>query len=129
MYLYIYIMMMVYYYRHNKFYSYEYLKVVLMKLNGLGCKRIEYIFGSLGFSKNIKILAINRYKFNLLIVLINKYYNIDIKLMQLRDNRKKKFIEIRSYKSMRYIAGLPIRGQRTRDNANTAKKLNKSKKR
>ena len=48
----------------------------------------------------------------------------DADLKKLISTEYDKFFELRNYKRFRFVLKLPVRGQRTRSNAKTAKKKN-----
>ena len=80
----------------------------------------------LGISKNFKVFELTEeQKFNLIKLIENSglFINSDLKRYLL--NKKKNLINIKSYKGLRKLQGFPVRGQRTRSNAKTAKKINK----
>ena len=61
----------------------------------------------------------------------NFIINLEIEKIQkeTREIEKKtiiKYLNTKNYKESRILQGLPVRGQRTKTNAKTAKKLNKS---
>ena len=90
-------------------------------------KNIKYtnFFYSLGLNplaKATKLINVDIQKIN--------YYiekNIKTKLEYSIDTKIKNLIKLKNYKGKRHFFSLPVRGQRTRDNAKTAKKLNKLK--
>ncbi|AFP84365.1 ribosomal protein uS13 [Candidatus Carsonella ruddii] len=95
----------------------------LTKIFGIGystslkiCNKIENI-------KNKKFKDLTSEEIIKIKNLINKI-NIENELkIIIKDNLKKK-ISLNSYKSLRHIKKLPCRGQRTKTNAKTRKKLN-----
>ena len=91
----------------------------LMHVYGLGksiCKR-------LGFSKNLKVKHLSKEQINKLVKTIenlDKELASDLKKLKILST--KKLVNIKSYKGLRKIKGLPIRGQRTHTNAKTSRK-------
>lgn len=95
---------------------------------------LKYIYGinktnsflickKLGFSKNLKIKNLSKEQLNYLIkVLENLEIKIGSDLKKLKILNIKTLISIKSYKGIRIIKGLPIRGQRTHTNAKTSRK-------
>jgi small subunit ribosomal protein S13 len=100
------------------------------------CTTLKYVFGigngnstiickKLGFSKNFKVSELTEeHKFNLINLIESSKYliNSDLKLFLI--NKQKKLVNIKSYRGLRKLKGFPVRGQRTRSNAKTAKKIN-----
>lgn len=52
---------------------------------------------------------------------MKQYYGTDLFLKRIRENALKFFLTFKSYKAIRFSAGLPIRGQHTHNNARTSK--------
>jgi len=79
----------------------------------------------LGISKNFKVFELTEeQKFNLIKLIDSSGILINSDLKRFLLNKKKKLINIKSYKGLRKLKGFPVRGQRTRSNAKTAKKIN-----
>ena len=95
----------------------------LMHIYGLGKFNSLLICKRLGFSINLKVKTLSKEQTNKLIKTI-KHLNIDLAsdLKKLKILSAKKLISIKSYKGLRKIRGLPIRGQRTHTNAKTSRK-------
>ena len=78
----------------------------------------------MGFSRNFKVKNLSKEQINKLIKTI-EHLNLklasDLKKSKILNT--KKLISIQSYKGLRKIRGLPIRGQRTHTNAKTSRKL------
>lgn len=98
------------------------LHVSLRRIFGVGLIRAMYLCDLVGFSKSVRTENINQYNFLLLIFLLKQYYGTDVFLKRTRENRLKDFLAFKSYKAIRFFAGLPIRGQHTHNNAKTAKR-------
>jgi small subunit ribosomal protein S13 len=98
----------------------------LQKIYGIGKKQSQNICSKLGFNKNSFISDLTKKQKQNLLVVLNKL-NIIIKseLKRSLQNSKQKLISSRSFRGTRSLQGLPIRGQRTRTNAKTAKKRKK----
>ncbi|MFO0534298.1 MAG: 30S ribosomal protein S13 [Planctomyces sp.] len=79
----------------------------------------------LGISKNFKVSALTeKQKLNLTRLIENSNLFINSELKRFLIKKKKDLINIKSYKGLRKLKGFPVRGQRTRSNAKTAKKIN-----
>lgn len=108
------------------------LKIIkaLKMIYGIGLQRSFYICAISGFSLNSFIYNINRYYFQFLMFFFKIFYCVDITLKRILINQKNLFLALKSYKSIKYLAGLPIKGQHTHNNAQTCKKkhyINKKK--
>ena len=99
------------------------LSFSLNKIYGIGLSRANYIRSTVGLSYNCKFSYINEYLYFLITFLLKEYYGTDVYLKRMRENKLKDFLAFKSYKSIRFSAGLPIRGQRTHTNAKTMKVL------
>jgi small subunit ribosomal protein S13 len=101
------------------------LYISLSSIFGIG-KFYSLIFcKKLGFSKNFKVFELTEeHKFNLIKLIEKSKILINSDLKRLLLNQHKKLINIKSYKGLRKLKGFPVRGQRTRSNAKTAKKIN-----
>lgn len=98
----------------------------LQKIYGLGYSDALLICKKLGFSKNLIVKNLTKTNIDK----INKFFSIHKKkystsLHKMLDLLQKKENNILSYKNLRKKKKYPIRGQRTRTNASTARKLNK----
>lgn len=97
------------------------MRIQLKRVFGIGYQRASYLCDLVGIMKGCDISMLTRYRFALIIGLIKRYYGIDLILKRSRFNRLKRFLSVKSYNSMRLKFGLPIRGQKTHNNARTAK--------
>jgi small subunit ribosomal protein S13 len=86
---------------------------------GLGWKRAAKILGETGIDKNKKVRELSEDDLKKIIQTIEKNYQIEGELReQITDNINRQK-EITSYRGLRHVKGLPVRGQRTRSNART----------
>jgi small subunit ribosomal protein S13 len=113
---------MVYTYKDVDFSDKRGLRVSLKRISGIGFSRADYICSLVGLSKNCRTGYLNYYLFSVVVFLLKQYYGTDVFLKRMRENRLKEFLAFKSYKSIRFAAGLPIRGQRTHTNAQTVKR-------
>ena len=101
------------------------IKTELLNVYGFNFYHINKLCKYLGLNpvSNVKELTIKHFSIiNNWVSKNNILVNDDIKKLFL-DN-KKKFILIKCYKGFRHEEGLPVRGQRTRTNSKTQKRLN-----
>jgi small subunit ribosomal protein S13 len=99
------------------------VRAALALVYGVGYVKSNYLCDILGFSDNLKVSSLNKYQFELICFLMKKHYGVETFLKRAKYNRLKEFLDIKSYKSIKYAAGLPIRGQKTHNNAQTPKKI------
>lgn len=107
----------------------ELVRTALTKISGIGLKRSSYLCDLIGLEPGARIVQLSHYFFFLLIFLIKQYYGTDLFLRRARENRLADFLSFKSYRALKYNAGLPIRGQRTHTNAQTSKNFRYSGKR
>lgn len=116
-------MMLIYTYKDSELSARQIFRVALCKIPGIGLMRSNYLCDLVGLSKSCRTEFLNPYIFFVLIFLLKHCYGTDVFLKRMRENRLKDFLSFKSYKSIRFTAGLPIRGQHTHTNAKTSKNL------
>ena len=95
----------------------------LLKVHGIGRKTAFSICKKLGFSVNLKVKNLSQEQIIEILQLVdslNLLLNNDLK--KLKSMILKKLINIKSYRGLRRMRGLPVRGQRTHTNPKSAKK-------
>lgn len=95
----------------------------LTKVYGIGKTTSFLICKKLGFSINLKVKNLTQDQVLELLKIIsslNLILNNDLK--KLKTLTIKNLINIKSYRGLRQIKGLPVRGQRTHTNAKSARK-------
>lgn len=96
----------------------------LSNIYGIGKSQSIIICRRLGFSTNCKIVDLTNDQINELVKLIeNSELTFSNDLKKLQAIFLKKLVNIKSYKGLRKIQGLPIRGQRTHTNAKTSRRF------
>nr|YP_684397.1 ribosomal protein S13 [Oltmannsiellopsis viridis]ABC96355.1 ribosomal protein S13 [Oltmannsiellopsis viridis] len=98
------------------------LKASLQKFLGIGPKKAIEICDKLGVASSMNLSSLNAYQIHVLTGILNSY---DIRHSVRRKKREniQRLVRISSYRGFRHTAGLPCRGQRTKTNANTARKF------
>ena len=97
----------------------------LTKIYGININTSISICKKLGFSKNLKIKNLTDKQLKNITSFVNNLeLNINNDLKKLQTVKIKNLISIKSYRGLRRLKKFPVRGQRTRSNASTAKKLN-----
>jgi small subunit ribosomal protein S13 len=100
------------------------LQFALQKIYGLGNYQTNVICKKLGFSKNLQTSKLTN---DQIIKLIKTIENTNLKITNELKNLHiftlKNLIDIKCYKGLRRIKGLPVRGQRTHTNAKTVRFL------
>ena len=95
----------------------------LTKVYGIGEKTAYLICKKLGFSINLKTKDLTQEQIEELIQLIESLnLTLNNELKKLRSLNLKTLISIKSYRGLRRVRGLPVRGQRTHTNAKSSRK-------
>jgi len=95
----------------------------LTKVHGIGKNTASSICKKLGFSINLKVKNLNQEQIAELLQLVDSLnLSLNNELKKLKSMTLKKLISIKSYRGLRRVRGLPVRGQRTHTNAKSAKK-------
>lgn len=95
----------------------------LTKVHGIGKSTAFLICKKLGFSINLKVKNLSQEQIAELLQLIDSLdLSLNNELKKLKSMTLKKLINIKSYRGLRRVRGLPVRGQRTHTNAKSAKK-------
>lgn len=97
----------------------------LKQVYGINSSRINLIINSLGVNSSIKFKYLSTYIVLELNKIIDNNFVIGVKLKECLQLNIKKYKNINHYKFYRFKDGLPVNGQHTKNNAQTAKKLNK----
>lgn len=95
----------------------------LTHVYGIGKSTAFQICKKLGFSINLKIKDLTQEQTVEIIQLIDSSdLTLNNELKKLKSLTLKNLIHIKSYKGLRRVRGLPVRGQRTHTNAKSARK-------
>lgn len=95
----------------------------LQKIYGLKNSQVKFICKTLGYSLNLKLSQLSKEQLNQLIKFIeNSSFILNNDLRKLNYKIFKNLIEIKSYRGLRRLNNLPVRGQRTHTNAKTDRK-------
>nr|QYB22906.1 ribosomal protein S13 [Nitzschia ovalis] len=95
----------------------------LTNIYGIGQTTAFLICKKLGFSMNLKIKDLTQEQIvDILQIVESLNLTLNNELKKLRSLTLKKLISIKSYRGLRKVRGLPVRGQRTHTNAKSARK-------
>ena len=96
----------------------------LSSIYGIGNKKSLKICKKLGFSVNLKVQHLSEEQVvQILKVIEMSNFMVTSELKKMQQLIIKHLISIKSYRGLRRIKGLPVRGQRTHTNAKTARKI------
>lgn len=102
------------------------IHIALKGIYGIGKYQSTNICKNLGFSKNLKLNQISESQLLKIVRFVEKRNILTgTDLRQNVNTNNKKLENIKSYRGLRKISGLPIRGQRTHTNARSARKRRK----
>nr|QOU10668.1 ribosomal protein S13 [Poteriospumella lacustris] len=98
--------------------------IALTRIYGIGISRSKSILKSLNINPDVKVsdLTIENVS-SLRDLLENETFQLEGNLKRLLKQNINRLIEIGSYRGKRHLKGLPARGQRTRTNSRTSRKL------
>jgi small subunit ribosomal protein S13 len=103
------------------------LCIALTGIYGIGIATAKKILTELGFDSNIKVYELNeKHISDLRDYLENQQLKVQGDLKRLININIKRLIEINSIRGRRHLKGLPVRGQRTRTNNRTCRKISKT---
>lgn len=95
------------------------IRNALVRIFGVGKTRANYTCDSLGLYKSIQLKKVNYYTFLKVVFLIKNYYITELNLKQKIQIDLQLLLDTTSYRSVRYRLYLPLRGQKTKANAQT----------
>jgi len=95
----------------------------LANVYGIGKNTAFFICKKLGFSINLKVKNLSQEQIIEILQLIDSLnLLLNNELKKFKSLTLKNLITIKSYRGLRRVRGLPVRGQRTHTNAKSAKK-------
>ena len=98
--------------------------VALTAIYGIGYKRSQEILERINIDPNIKVSELTETNISSIRdALEESNYDLEGDLKRLINLNIKRLVDINSVRGRRHIKGLPVRGQRTRTNNRTARKL------
>lgn len=104
----------------------KYLHLELRRIYGISKVKSEKIRKTLGISLNFKVSELTeKQTFRILRIVEQNEMVTGSELKHFSITNNKKLTNIKSFKGLRRIRGLPIRGQRTHTNAKSARKHKK----
>lgn len=91
----------------------------LTLLYGIGWSNVNKILKQANINRNTKIKDLSENDLKKIVAIIENDYKVEGDLREEISENIKRLKEIGSYRGLRHIKGLPVRGQRTRSNART----------
>jgi len=99
------------------------VRLSLQSIYGIGWYKSTIISTKMGLSFPFIFKNLNNYNLQLLSYILDYYTWLEIRIKHYIFQNIKKLFEINAYKGLRHKDSLPTRGQRTRTNACTKKKI------
>ena len=97
----------------------------LTYIKGIGLSRSKLICNELFIDINEYMKNLTKNQIANVVAYIRKHYKTGQKIDSDRVSNIRKLIKISSYKGLRHFKGLPVRGQRTKTNAKTSRRVNR----
>lgn len=95
----------------------------LTNVYGIGRNTASLICKKLGFSVNLKTKDLTQEQVEELLQIVDSMdLTLNNELKKLRSLTLKTLVSIKSYRGLRRVRGLPVRGQRTHTNAKSSRK-------
>jgi len=95
----------------------------LTYITGIGLSRSKLICSNLAINENEYMKHLTKNQLSSITSYIRKHYKTGPKIYSDQLTNIRNLINISSYKGLRHFKGLPVRGQRTKTNAKTSRKL------
>jgi small subunit ribosomal protein S13 len=93
----------------------------LTYIYGIGKSSAKMILAQAGISEDVKVKDWNDGQLTKIRSLINEQLKVEGELRSMVQLNIKRLMDIGSYRGIRHRSGLPVRGQRTKNNARTRK--------
>jgi small subunit ribosomal protein S13 len=95
----------------------------LLSIAGIGLPYARFLCSFFGLSFHIPLEAIPREQLKLMVRKSSTERVVLLVLKRDSFNAVKRKIQLKTYKGIRHLEGLPVRGQNTKSNASTSRKL------
>jgi small subunit ribosomal protein S13 len=95
----------------------------LTYIKGIGLSRSKLICNELNISERDYMKELTKTQLSSIVSYIRKYYKTGQKINSDRIDNIRRLIKISSYKGLRHFKGLPVRGQRTKTNSKTSRRI------
>jgi small subunit ribosomal protein S13 len=102
------------------------VEIALCSIYGIGPTAALQIAQQAGVQGNPRVRELREDELNRIRELIDKNYRVESDLRREVNMNIRRLIDIRSYRGIRHLRGLPVRGQRTRTNARTKRGARKT---
>lgn len=97
----------------------------LTNIYGIGRTSAKDICMECGINPQTRIKDLTENEFTILSKEIEIHYMVESDLVKKKSQHLKRLLSIKCYRGLRHYSGLPVRGQRTRSNSKTQKRIGK----
>ncbi|MDD2201132.1 MAG: 30S ribosomal protein S13 [Firmicutes bacterium] len=97
------------------------IEVAMTYIYGIGLTSSQKILAETGIDPNTRVRDLTETEITQLREAIDRGYKVEGDLRREEAQNVKRLVDIGSYRGLRHRRGLPVRGQRTKTNARTAK--------
>ena len=97
------------------------IEIALTYIYGIGRSLSNRILGQTKIDPDLKASQLTAQQLNLLKEIVEKKYKVEGELRREKMMNIKRLKDVGSYRGIRHIKGLPVRGQRTRTNTRTVR--------
>ena len=101
------------------------LPAALQMIYGISDRHVDAVCAFMGINKSLKLGDLTETQVSKMCRYIEQHYLIEGELRKNLNYNIKRLVDIKSYRGLRHVNGLPVRGQRTHTNAKTQKQLAK----
>jgi len=95
----------------------------LSNIYGFGYYKAILVCSKIGICYPFLFNNLNIYNFNILCCILDYFTYVETKIIRFIQSRIFRHIDLQTYRGCRFKFKLPVRGQRTRSNAKTCKRL------
>lgn len=106
----------------------KHLWLALTKIYGIGYNRARAMCFAIGATPYVKAGELKPHHLSQLYQYVENNYVVQQDLKKEVQENIQRLVRIKSYRGLRHLENLPVRGQRTHTNARTQKKLDRSRK-
>jgi len=103
------------------------LKYALSSIFGIGNQKSKCICNKIGLNEEVELKELGQEKIDIIVKRLMLEYEVGKDLERKIFFKVKAKQDIKSYEGIRYRMGLPVRGQRTKTNSRTVRKILKRK--
>lgn len=106
----------------------KHLWLALTKIYGIGYSRARAMCFAIGATPTVKAGELKPHHLSQLYQYVENNYVVRQELISETRENIQRLVRIKSYRGLRHLENLPVRGQRTHTNARTQKKLDRARK-